>query len=244
MNTRLPRWVWVGAITLAGIAGMVNAVGFLGFEHLAVSHVTGTTTQLGTALADGNWRGVRHLWAVLIAFSLGAMLSGLIIQDSTLRLGRRYGVALALVAALLLAAIPLFLRQQLNGALLAAMACGLQNAMVTTYSGAVVRTTHLSGMFTDLGIGLGHLLRGLPVPMRRLTLSGLIISGFLCGGILGTWSFRALGYYALAIPAALTGATGIGYALYRHHAMRLLRQPGQQPDDSGAPEREHHRREG
>ena len=36
MNTRLPRWVWVGAITLAGIAGMVNAVGFLGFEHLAV----------------------------------------------------------------------------------------------------------------------------------------------------------------------------------------------------------------
>lgn len=243
MNTRLPRWVWVGAITLAGIAGMVNAVGFLGFEHLAVSHVTGTTTQLGTALADGNWRGVRHLWAVLIAFSLGAMLSGLIIQDSTLRLGRRYGVALALEAALLLAAIPLFLRQQLNGALLAAMACGLQNAMVTTYSGAVVRTTHLSGMFTDLGIGLGHLLRGLPLPMRRLTLSGLTISGFLCGGILGTWGFRAFGYHALAIPAALTGATGIGYVIYRNHALRLLRQPGSTPDDSGAPEREH-RREG
>jgi uncharacterized membrane protein YoaK (UPF0700 family) len=237
MNTRLPRWVWIGAVTLAAIAGMVNAVGFLGFEHLAVSHVTGTTSQLGTALAEGDWRGVRHLWAVLIAFSLGAVLSGLIIQDSTLRLGRRYGAALALESVLLLAAIPLFMRQELNGALLAAMACGLQNALVTTYSGAVVRTTHLSGMFTDLGIGLGHLLRGLPVPLHRLSLNALIISGFLAGGVIGTWTYRTMGYYSLAIPAILTGSSGIGYALYRHHARRLLRRPGTLPDDSGAPER-------
>ena len=223
MGMHLPRWVWIGAVALAGIAGMVNAVGFLGFERMAVSHLTGTTTQLGTALADGDWRGVRHLWAVLIAFSLGAMLSGLIIQDGTLRLGRRYGVALALESLLLVAAIPLFSRQQLNGALLAAMACGLQNAMVTPYSGAVVRTTHLSGMFTDLGIGLGHLLRGLPLPMRRLTLSGLIIGGFLCGGVVGTWGFRAFGYHALALPAALTGATGIGYVVHRYRALRQLR---------------------
>src|SRR5690606_15634671 len=60
---------------------------------------------------------------------------------------------------------------------------------------------------------------------------------------LGTWTFRAFGYYALAIPAALTGATGIGYVIYKHHALRLLRLPGNLPDDSGAPEREH-RREG
>ncbi len=213
---QLPRWVWVGAVTLACIAGMVNVTGYLGFEHLAVSHLTGTTSLLGAALADGDWRSVRHLWAILIAFSLGAMLSGLIIQDSALRLGRRYGAALALESALLLAAVPLFSSQPLNGALLAAMACGLQNAMVTTYSGAIVRTTHLSGMFTDLGIGLGHLIRGKPLPMRRLTLSGLIISGFLGGGVLGTWLFRALHYHALLIPAALTGLTGLGYAGYRH----------------------------
>ncbi|UNK43516.1 DUF1275 domain-containing protein [Luteimonas sp. S4-F44] len=216
MGMQLPRWVWVGAVTLACIAGMVNVTGYLGFEHLAVSHLTGTTSLLGAALADGDWRSVRHLWAILIAFSIGAMLSGLIIQDSTLRLGRRYGAALALESALLLAAVPLFSSQPLNGALLAAMACGLQNAMVTTYSGAIVRTTHLSGMFTDLGIGLGHLIRGKPLPMRRLTLSGLIITGFLGGGVLGTWLFRALHYRALLIPAALTGLTGLGYVGYRH----------------------------
>lgn len=215
MGLQLPRWVWVGAVALACVAGMVNVIGYLGFEHQAVSHLTGTTSLLAAALASGDWRAVGHLWGVLIAFCAGAMLSGMIIQDSTLQLGRRYGVALALEAVLLVAATQLFKQEQIWGALLAAMACGLQNAMVTTFSGAAVRTTHLSGMFTDLGVGLGHLLRGMPLPMRRLTLSGLIISGFLAGGMLGALLFRHLHYDALLAPAALTGAVGVGHVAYR-----------------------------
>ncbi|AWH36757.1 MULTISPECIES: YoaK family protein [Stenotrophomonas] len=218
MGIRLPTWVWIGAVALSSVAGMVNVVGFLGFEHQAVSHMTGSTSQLGMAIAQGDWRAVGHLWGLLIAFSLGAMLSGLLIQDNTLQLGRRYGVALAIESALLLVAIPLFEQQQIWGALAAAMACGLQNAMATTFSGAVVRTTHLSGMFTDLGIGLGHLLRGLPLQVRRLTLSGLIISGFLGGGILGAWLFMHFRYDALLAPALLTGLTGIVYVLYQQWA--------------------------
>ena len=224
MGLHLPRWVWIGAVALACVAGMVNVIGYLGFEHQAVSHLTGTTSLLGAALAQGDLRAIVHLWGMLIAFCVGAMLSGLVIQDQTLKLGRRYGVALALEAALLLLSIPLFKQQQIWGALLAAMACGLQNAMVTTYIGAAVRTTHLSGMFTDLGIGLGHLLRGMPLPMRRLTLSGLIISGFLGGGVLGAWFYRHWGYDALLAPALLTGSTGIGYVLYRQWV-----QAGQSP---------------
>ncbi|WP_394765076.1 YoaK family protein [Stenotrophomonas sp.] len=224
MTVYLPRWVWVGAVSLACVGGMVNVVGYLGFEHQAVSHLTGTTSLLGAALAQGNWRAVAHLWGVLIAFCLGAMLGGLIVQDSTLRLGRRYGVALALEAALLVAAVPLFERGLIWGALLAAMACGLQNALATTFSGAIVRTTHLSGMFTDLGIGLGHLLRGMPLPVRRLLLSGMIISGFLAGGVIGAWLFSLFRYKALLAPAVLTGGTGLGYVLYRQAMLR--REPG------------------
>ncbi len=225
MGLHLPRWVWIGAVTLACVAGMVNVIGYLGFEHQAVSHLTGTTSLLGAAIAHGDGRAVIHLWGVLIAFCLGAMLSGLIIQDQTLQLGRRYGVVLALEAALLLAAIPLFKQEQIWGALLAAVACGLQNAMVTTYSGAAVRTTHLSGMFTDLGIGLGHLLRGMPLPVRRLTLSGLIISGFLGGGVLGAWLYRHFGYDALLAPALLTGGSGVGDVLYRQWQRTKTRAP-------------------
>ncbi len=224
MGMQLPRWVWIGAIALACVAGMVNVIGFLGFEHQAISHLTGTTSLLGAALADGDGRAIAHLWGVLIAFCLGATLSGLIIQDQTLQLGRRYGVVLTVEALLLAASVPLFQQEQIWGGLLAATACGLQNAMVTTYSGALVRTTHLSGMFTDLGIGLGHLIRGRPLPMRRLTLSGLIISGFLVGGVIGAWLFRRWSYEALFAPALLTGMTGLGYVLYRHWSLRRMQR--------------------
>ncbi len=220
VGVTLPRWVWVGAITLASIAGMVNVIGYLGFEHQAVSHLTGVTSLIGAALAEGNGRALRHLGGVAVAYVLGAAISGLIIQDSTLRLGRRYGVVLALESLLLAMAVPLFLRHQHNGAFAAAMACGLQNAMVTTYSGAIVRTTHLTGMFTDLGIGIGHFLRGMPLPVRRLMLSGLIIAGFLAGGVIGAILFARMSYYALLIPAALTGLAGVGYVAYRHWQIR------------------------
>lgn len=215
MGIALPRWVWVGAVVLACIAGMVNVIGYLGFEHQAVSHLTGTSSLLGAALAQGDWRVAGHLAGVLAAFCLGATISALIVQEEALRLGRRYGVVLAIESLLLLAAIPLFKQQQLWGGLLAAMACGLQNAMVTTYSGAIVRTTHVSGMFTDLGIGLGHLLRGLPLQVRRLSLSGLVIGGFLAGGVIGAWLFVRHGYDALLAPALLTGGAGTGYVAYR-----------------------------
>ena len=220
MGVMLPRWVWVGAGLLACVAGMVNVVGYLGFEHQAVTHLTGTTTLLGEALARRDLRAISHLAGVALAFLAGAALSGVLIQDSTLRLGRRYGVALVLESLLLFTAIPLFMAGQLAGALLAAMACGLQNAMATTYSGAVIRTSHLSGMFTDLGIGLGHALRGMPLQKRRLLLCGLIISCFLVGAVIGALLFVRWGYAALAVPAATTGSIGFVYAGYRHLQLR------------------------
>ncbi len=87
--------------------------------------------------------------------------------------------------------------------------------MASTFSGAVVRTTHLSGMFTDLGIFLGHWLRGLPVDVPRLRLCWLIIYGFLCGGIAGAVAFHHLNYSAPLIPGGLTAIASVAYGLYR-----------------------------
>ena len=223
MGVQLPRWVWVGAGLLACVAGMVNVVGYLGFEHQAITHLTGTTTLLGEAVAKRDLHAISRLAGVALAFMAGAALSGMIVQDSTLKLGRRYGVALVLESLLLFAAIPLFMQGRLAGPLLAAMACGLQNAMATTYSGAVIRTSHLSGMFTDLGIGLGHALRGMPLQKRRLLLCGLIISGFFTGAVLGALLFVRFGYAALAVPATITGSIGLGYAAHRQLQLRRAR---------------------
>ena len=215
MADRLAAWVWVGAAALACVGGIVNVVGFLGFQHQAITHLTGNTSLLGAALVAGDASVALSLLGTMAAFVAGAALSGLVIQDSTLRLGRRYGAVLALESALLLAAVPLFQRGHSAGVLCAAMACGLQNAMATTYSGAGVRTTHLSGMFTDLGIMLGHAARGMPLAQRRLLLCVLVIGCFFGGGVLGALLFRSIGYAALYLPAALTGITGVAYAGYR-----------------------------
>ncbi len=193
---------------------MINVVGLLGFEHQAVTHLTGTTSMLSDAASLGHWTACGKLLAVVAAFLAGATASGFLIQDSTLKLGRRYGVALGLESILLCGSVPLLLQQSHWGVCLASAACGLQNAMATTYSGATVRTTHLSGMFTDLGIFIGHLLRRMPVDWRRLKLCALIISGFFCGGIGGATAFRKLGYAALLLPAAFTGSGAFGYSIY------------------------------
>jgi uncharacterized membrane protein YoaK (UPF0700 family) len=214
MISKLPQWIWSGAWALAFVAGMVNAVGLLGFEHQAVTHLTGTTTLLGASLADLDIRNALHFAAVIGSFVAGAVLSGCIVQDSTLQLGRRYGVALLIESALLCAAVPLLRADNVLGMYFASCACGLQNAMVSTYSGAAVRTTHLSGMFTDLGIFLGHALRGLPVDPRRLRLCVAVISGFLFGGIGGGLVFRRLGYSALYVPGGLTAAAALWYVVY------------------------------
>lgn len=219
MAERLAAWVWVGAAILAGVAGMVNVVGFLGFQHQAITHLTGNTSLLGISLAAGDLHAAGTLAAAMAAFVAGAALSGLLIQDSTLRLGRRYGVVLAIESLLLALAVPLFERGWMSGTLCAAMACGLQNAMATTYSGAVIRTSHVSGMFTDLGTMIGHGLRGLPLPRRRLWLCMLVIAFFFLGGLAGARLFGLLGYATLYLPAVLTGCVGLGYVGYRQWRM-------------------------
>jgi uncharacterized membrane protein YoaK (UPF0700 family) len=218
MISKLPRWVWTGAWALAFVAGMVNVVGLLGFEHQAVTHLTGTTSMLAAALASLDHTSALHFAAIIGSFLAGTVLSGFLIQDSTLQLGRRYGVALLIESMLLGMAVPLLYRNSAFGIYAASCACGLQNAMVSTYSGAVVRTTHLSGMFTDLGIFLGHTLRRLPVDARRLRLCFVVISGFLVGGIAGAAAFRQWSYSALLIPAGFTAAAALIYGLYRLRA--------------------------
>lgn len=222
MISKLPRWIWAGAWALAFVAGIVNVVGLLGFEHQAVTHLTGTTSMLAAALAAFDGAAALHFAAIIGSFVSGTVLSGYLIQDSTLRLGRRYGVALLLESLLLCAAVPLLNRYNSFGVYSASCACGLQNAMVSTYSGTVVRTTHLSGMFTDLGIFLGHAIRGLPVNWLRLRLCFLIISAFLCGGIAGAFAFHRLGYSALFIPGGLTAVTSITYGLWKYGRPRSI----------------------
>lgn len=209
MFTKLPRWVEVGGFSLAAIAGAVNAIGLLGFKHQAVSHLTGISTLLGLALVNVEAMESLHLFFILLSFMLGAALSGLIINNEILQLGRRYSVALFIEAALLILAMLALSHGSNIGHFLASAACGLQNGMVSTYSGATIRTTHVSGIFTDLGTMFGARLRGQLLDKRKALLYLLLIVGFIVGGSLGAYGYQQLQFGAFALPAAAACVLGI-----------------------------------
>ena len=92
--------------------------------------------------------------------------------------------------------------------------------MVSHYKGAIIRTTHLSGVLTDLGLAMGYRLRGLEVESRRVVLHLLILLGFLSGGILASWLYPYLKLNAFLIPAVLSLVLSLTYWViylrYRH----------------------------
>ncbi|MGH8506112.1 MAG: YoaK family protein [Stenotrophobium sp.] len=217
MTSKMPAWVETGAFLLAFNAGIINGVGLVGWQHQSVSHMSGNSTEIGLAVVQGNFSQVLHLVIVLLSFLCGAVLSGVIIQDTALRLGRRYSFALFCESGFLLISMLLLNSGIGQGDYWASAACGLQNAMVTTYSGAILRTTHVTGTFTDLGMTLGHMLRGIRVDRRRIVLYVLLISGFISGGVVGAYLFLRIQYSAFCVPVALTAALSVLYWAYRYH---------------------------
>ncbi|WP_100752685.1 YoaK family protein [Vibrio salilacus] len=213
MITKLPRWVEYGAFLLALLAGIVNAIGLLGFQHQAVSHISGTVTLLGTSVLEFNHQ-TGHLLLILLSFLFGATLSGTFIESTALKLGRRYGVALCIESALLALSYYLLSNGHQSGQYFASAACGLQNAMITTFSGAIIRTTHMTGIMTDLGIMIGAKLRGESFDFRKAKLFLFIFSGFLSGGILGANLYARLSIAALIVPVLLALTLAVTYWLY------------------------------
>lgn len=150
------------AVTLAWIAGYTNILTILVCGHVT-SHVSGTTSDLGRAIVETRWDAVGYLLFLLVSFFIGAGVSGFAAE-----LGKRRGwesiyvLPVAIEAALLaLFAIGLeffgpddLKRHEIVLTLLgiASVAMGLQNATITRISSGSVRTTHVTGVLTDLGL--------------------------------------------------------------------------------------------
>ncbi|RRJ97529.1 DUF1275 domain-containing protein [Opitutaceae bacterium TAV4] len=212
----LPPWIALGGFLLTLGAGCINAVGWLGLGHQAITHLTGTLTLVGTQFARNNLPGAFNALCVVFFFFIGCVVSSYTLRETTLKLGRRYGAILTGEAALLFLAVWYLNRGSITGDYLASTACGLQNGMATTYSGAIVRTTHMTGIVTDLGIALGHLLRRQPVEWIRVRLHLSLLVGFTLGGIAGALLFNLINYNALLVPGVVCGACGVIYMVKKH----------------------------
>lgn len=214
MISKLPRWIEYGAFVLALIAGCVNSIGLLGFKHQSISHLSGTATLLGAGIFNNSVMDIMHLMGIIMSFLMGASLSGFLLSGVSLKLGRHYDSLLAIEGATLLLSIYFLTNGFFFGHYMASAACGIQNALATSYSGAIVRTTHLTGIFTDLGIMIGAKLKGQAFDKRKAILFTLIILGFILGGFIGAILFNYFTFYALAAPAAICMLLAISYRLY------------------------------
>jgi uncharacterized membrane protein YoaK (UPF0700 family) len=94
---------------------------------------------------------------------------------------------------------------------------GLQNAVITKISKAEIRTTHITGLVTDMGIELGKMLyinrmqdsTPVQVNRERLRVQGTLVTGFIAGGLIGAWGFKHLGYVTTIPLAALLWLLGL-----------------------------------
>lgn len=215
MIFKLPKWIEYGAFILAFVAGCINAIGLLGFEHQAVSHVSGTATLLGTTIYKNSLQSTLYLIGILASFFFGAAISGFLLPGRALKLGRHYDTALVIEALLIILAFILLSKGSCYGHFAASAACGIQNALATTYSGAIIRTTHLTGIFTDLGIMLGLVLRGEAFDKRKAILFLLIIAGFISGGLFGAFLFDVFVFKALLAPAFICLILALSYRLIK-----------------------------
>lgn len=194
-------------LLLAFIAGSLNAGGFLIVAQYT-SHMSGMVSTVADDLVLGLMQPLRMALAGIGAFLCGAITCSLIVNWARRRnIAGQYALPLLLEGILILgfAAFELFTSNIPHRTGIAIIwlcfIMGLQNATITKASGARIRTTHVTGITTDIGIELGKLVYGL-TDMPKLTLLTGLLACFFCGGAIGALGFKTLGP-VFAIPFGL-----------------------------------------
>lgn len=191
---------------------------------------SGTSSKLGLAVSSGHKADAVVNFGLIGCFVVGSTISGFIVPDSSFHITMGYGPLFIIGAGLLILACTVQAMQQPGekGHLyLAAMACGLQNAMTTKYSGrllymcqkivifftfnahyqhtcfSIIRTTHVTGSFTDIGIVIGRILRGQYDEVWKLQILIPLCLGFIIGGMIAQVVYPRMPNYCLALSASL-----------------------------------------
>lgn len=204
------------ALSLAAVAGALNTAGFYAVG-LYASNMTGNVSAISDRAGTGNLALAGQALLLILLFVLGSASSTLLIRRRHRR-ARAGAYAYSVCAeAFLLVAIGLFVLPLHDPARSRALvlglsfALGLQNAAVTKISEARVRTTHVTGMITDIGIELARWLDGgsrdsgvlKPHDPARLHLHLLTVGAFLAGGLAGVLIYRVVGVALLFAAGAV-----------------------------------------
>ncbi len=203
---------------LAFVAGSINAGGFIAVQQYT-SHMTGIVSSMAEHLATGAFAAALAGVGALLSFVAGAACCAILVNFSRQRdMHAEFALPLMLEAVLLLGFGLLGARFSSIGGwfvsltvMLLAFMMGLQNAVISKLSHCEIRTTHVTGIVTDLGIELGKLAyrnsantplsRQVVANRPRLWLLASLVFLFFAGGVVGAIGFRHLGYLA-TVPLA------------------------------------------
>jgi len=210
-------YIIIGGFTLAGCAGFVNAVALLSTFAITVSHLTGVSTKLAISLCRFDIASAIYQILIVLSYCLGCVLVGFFITKERFYYSRKYGILLIFESAIIAVAATLFLKENQLGVYFAAFGMGVQNSLFSNFSGAVVRTTHVTGLVTDIGLLFGHWIRFKEPPKElwRLKVFVPLYAGYVFGALLAGWSFELYGIKAMYIPCVFLCATGVIWTAWR-----------------------------
>ncbi len=200
------------ASLLSFVAGIVNVAGFLSVQRLT-TNVTGHFAFFVDEVFKLHFSESIIYFLYILFFFLGSFVSNLLVEIISRKNERLIFIIPTILESIILLSIGLIGHKILavNSNLIALsllFAMGLQNSLVTRISGAIVRTTHLTGLFTDLGIELSQLFFYKTKEQRHRLTSTInlrlrIICFFFIGGIIGGIFYSYLDLYILIIPATI-----------------------------------------
>ena len=208
------------ASLLSFVAGIVNVAGFLAVQRLT-TNVTGHFAFFVDEVFKLHfWEGFIYFLFIFFFF-LGSFVSNFLEELISRKNSNYIYVIPTIIESLILFFIAVFGKFLISDnpnlvAFSLLFAMGLQNSLVTTISNSTVRTTHLTGLFTDLGIELSQLFFYKQKEQKdklhsSIKLRFTIISFFFFGGIIGGVFYASLGLKVLII-AGSTLLIGIAYS--------------------------------
>jgi uncharacterized membrane protein YoaK (UPF0700 family) len=199
------------ASLLSFVAGLVNVAGFLSIQKLT-TNVTGHFAFFVDEVFKLDYFLALVYFLYIFSFLLGSFISSFLIELISTKGDKNIYVIPTIIESIILILVALFGEYLIkeNKDLLAfylLFAMGLQNALVTKISNATVRTTHLTGLFTDLGIEISQLFFYKHKNQHQILKSSIrlrltIISFFFLGGILGGVFYQPYKLKILLIAAA------------------------------------------
>lgn len=216
LNKLLLNWIYM----LCFLGGYINAICIVKYSY-TVSHFTGNISRTAINISHGNFDEIFKIFTIITAFIVGTIISGFLVDGREFNLKKRYGYASIVLGSGLLV-LYLFFYDTLLFFYYLPFMIGVENGLFISYKGVVVRTSHITGNLTDMGVYIGHCIKGKIEDKWKVFFCLFTILSFMIGGFLGIEAFYLFKKKAFLIAAFLYIGVGVIYFFIRQRYQKIL----------------------